>query len=300
MALRLLFLFQQAQYAQFSLLKSAPFCKLLAGLDSTNKSATSLLLLYDSPSVLATLSTPPSFLLFPISFLLFESLWKIWQELPSLSSCSIRLQWVLDTRFSWGTTRLISWPDGEHYPCLLQTLVVSLLLSLVSTLVFSRTGGALFNLNSLTHRFPRIPPRNLCSLVMLAVFSLVFLQRHSLLLSSYFSKIGRIENLCSACGHLSSHSALSSYGLFASLALWRLGLFTISGPGPGELLYFWGSMDFRHAPIPQKGSGNNSKNNTWLFLLLSYFRLNLVSQTLRSLHQWFVSILEWQIATARK
>ena len=51
---------------------------------------------------------------------------------------------------------------------------------------------------------------------------------HSLLLSSYLSRIGRIENpCCSACGHsvpghLSSHSALSSYGLFAPLTLWRL------------------------------------------------------------------------------
>ena len=47
--------------------------------------------------------------------------------------------------------------------------------------------------------------------------------RRSLLLSSYPSRIGRIENPnCSAYEHLSSHSALSSYGLFAPLALWRL------------------------------------------------------------------------------
>ena len=46
---------------------------------------------------------------------------------------------------------------------------------------------------------------------------------HSLLLSSYLFKIGRIKNpSCSACGHLSCHSALSSYGLFAPLTLWRL------------------------------------------------------------------------------
>ena len=45
----------------------------------------SLLLLYDSRAVLATMSFPPSFL-FP------QSLWHIWQELSSLSSCSIRLQ----------------------------------------------------------------------------------------------------------------------------------------------------------------------------------------------------------------
>ena len=47
----------------------------------------------------------------------------------------------------------------------------------------------------------------------------------SLLQSSYLSRTGRIENpSCSACGHpshLSSHSALSSYGLLVSLYLWQ-------------------------------------------------------------------------------
>ena len=78
-----------------------------------------------------------------------------------------------DTRFSPGTMRLMSWPDGQCYSRLLQALVVSLL-SLVSTLLFSRTGGVLSHRNSLTHKFPRFQPRNLCSLVMLAVFSLVY------------------------------------------------------------------------------------------------------------------------------
>ena len=52
----------------------------------------SLVLLSDSRSVLAALSTPPS-------FLLFQSLWQIWQELSSLSFCSIRLQWVTGHSF---------------------------------------------------------------------------------------------------------------------------------------------------------------------------------------------------------
>ena len=47
----------------------------------------SLLLLPDSCSVLATLSSPPP-------FLLSQTLWQIWRELSSLSSCYIRLQWV--------------------------------------------------------------------------------------------------------------------------------------------------------------------------------------------------------------
>ena len=77
-----------------------------------------------------------------------------------------------DTRFSRATTRLMSWPDGKRYLFSQQSLVVSLLLSLVSTLVFSRTGGVLSHLNSSTHRFPRFPPRNLCFYIMLAVLSL--------------------------------------------------------------------------------------------------------------------------------
>ena len=158
-ALRPLFPFQQAQYVQVFLLRPAPFCMLFAGLSSTIKSAISLL----SSSCLAlVLSSPPS-------FLLSQTLWQIWQKRSSLSSCSIRLQC-----FSRGMTWLMSWPDGEHYSCSPQSLVVSLLLSLIPTLFFSRTGGVLSNISILTHRFPRLPPRNLCSLVMLAVSSLVF------------------------------------------------------------------------------------------------------------------------------
>ena len=82
----------------------------------------------------------------------------------------------LGTRFMWGTTQLMSWPDGKRLGALLTPSVIlcGLLLFLISTLVFSRTGGVLSHQNFLTHRFPRFPTRNLCSLVMLAVFSLVF------------------------------------------------------------------------------------------------------------------------------
>ena len=96
----------------------------------------------------------------------------------------------------------MSLPDGERCLRPPQPLVVSLLLSLVSTLVLSRTGGILSLQSILTHRFPQFPLRNLCSLVMLAVFSRC--NGHSLFLVSYLSRIGRIENSsCSACGHLS-------------------------------------------------------------------------------------------------
>ena len=46
-----------------------------------------------------------------------------------------------------------------------------------------------------------------------------------------------------------------------------------SGPDPGELPGFWGSMVFRHAPIPRKGSGKQQQqqHKVWakqLFLKL--------------------------------
>ena len=99
----------------------------------------SFLLVSDSHSVLTTLFCPPSFLLSQ----------TLWQELSSLSPCSTRLQWVPGHSFLPGNNA-----DEECYSCPLQSLVVSLLLSLVSTLAFSRTGGILSHQNSSTHRFP--------------------------------------------------------------------------------------------------------------------------------------------------
>ena len=84
---------------------------------------------------------------------------------------------------------------------------------------------------------------------------------HGLLLSSLLSRIGRSENpSCSACGHPSSHSALFSYELLAQLTLWRLYLSTTSGPDPGELLGFGGSMVFLHAPSLGRGRATTTTN----------------------------------------
>ena len=166
---RPLFSFRQAQYVQVFPLKPAPFCTLCAGLGSTNKPVISLLFSYYLTFVL---SSPPCPLLH-LSFCLKlcgRSGRNCLLSPPVLSNYN----GSPDTRFSWGMTRLISWPDGERYLRPLQSLVVSLLLSLTSTLIFSRTGGVLSHQSILTHRFPRFPPRNLCSLVMIAVSSLIY------------------------------------------------------------------------------------------------------------------------------
>ena len=166
-ALRPLFPFQQAQFAQVFPLKPTPFCTLFAGVGSTNKPANSLL--FSSYLILVLFS--PLCPLLRLSFYL---------KLCGRSGRNCLLCSVLsgyngspDICFSRGTTRLMSWPDGERYLHPLQSLVVSLLISLVYTLVFFRTRGVLSHRNPLTRRFPRFPPRNLCFLVMLAVSSLV-------------------------------------------------------------------------------------------------------------------------------
>ena len=168
-ALRPLFPFRQAQYVPVFPLKPAPFCTLFAGLGSTNKSAISLLFFFYLTLVP---SSPPCPFLHLFSYLKLcgRSGRNCLLSPPVLSGYN----GSPDTRFSRGTTRLTSWPDGVRCFRPPPSLVVSLLLSLVSTLVLSRTGNVLSHRSSLTHGFPQFPLRNLCSLVMLAVSSLVF------------------------------------------------------------------------------------------------------------------------------
>ena len=82
--------------------------------------------------------------------------------------------------------------------------------------------------------------------------------RHSLLLSSYLTRIGRTMNSsCSACEHPSQdtyHLILRS----PATNTWRRLLFgdsllsTTSGPGSGEFPGFWDSMVFHNAQILRK------------------------------------------------
>ena len=97
----------------------------------------------------------------------------------------------------------MSWPNGERYLRPLQSLVVPLLLSLVFTFFFSRTGGVLSRLNSSTRRFPRFPPRCLCSLITLGVFSLVYAATDT----AFCYALTSLNPSCSACGHSSQDTS---------------------------------------------------------------------------------------------
>ena len=108
-ATKSLFPFQQAQYVQVFLLKTAPFCKLFAGLGSTNKSTTFLLFSFYLTLALSSPSCP----------LLHLSLYL---NLSGRSGRNCLLSPVLsgyngspNTRFSREMTRLMNWPDGVRY-----------------------------------------------------------------------------------------------------------------------------------------------------------------------------------------
>ena len=260
-ALRPLFPFRQAQYVQVFPLKFAPFCTLFAGLGSTNKSAIPLLFFYYLTLVMSS-SPCPLFHLSSYLKLCGRSGSNCLLFPPVLSNYN----GFADTRFSWETTRLMSWRDEERHLRPPQSLVVSLLLSLVSTLVFSRTGGILSHQNSSTPRFPRFPPRNLCSLVMLAVSSLVFAATDTAFFLVVIS-IGLAESRIFPAAPVDTRprTPLISFctvqlgTLCAAHSLATLCQFTISGPDLGELPGFWGSTVLRHAPIFRKGLGNQQQ-----------------------------------------
>ena len=164
-ALRPLFPSQQAQYAQVFLLKPVPLSKLFADLGSINKSAAFLFFSFYLTLVLSSSLCP-----LRLSCYLNLSGRNCLLSPPVLSGYN----GPLDTCFVWETMQLMSWPDGEHYLCPPQFLVVFFHLFLVSTHHFSLTGGVLSHQNSLTHRFPGFPSRNLCSLITLAMCFFAF------------------------------------------------------------------------------------------------------------------------------
>ena len=161
-ALRPLFPFQQAQYIQVFPPKPTPFCKLFAGLGGTNKSATSLLFTY----LALVLSSPPCSLLH-LFFYLKLSARNCLLSPPVLSGYN----GFPGTLFSRGTTRLMSWPDGERCLRSPQSFVVSLFISLVShSRLFTdwrRTVSSKFvdtQVPSVSTEEPALPPHARCVL----------------------------------------------------------------------------------------------------------------------------------------
>ena len=278
MALRPLFPFRQAQYLQVFLLKLAPFCTLFAGLGSTNKPAISLLFPY---YLILVLFLPPCLSLH-LSFYLKlcgRSGRNYLLSPPVLSDCN----GSPETRFSWEMTRLMSWPDGEHYLRPPQPLVVfSPFISRIHFCLFSDWRHTV----SLKFFDMQVPSISTEKLVLprhaRCVLSRLHCNGHSLLLGSYLYRIGRIKNpSCSVCGHPSQDTSYLilhcpargclSCSLFGdSLFLYNLW----SRPwGVARLLGlhgFWSPCSPFVFPIPRKGLGNQQQQQQ-VIIRKSYF-----------------------------
>ena len=153
----------------------------------------SFILLSDSRSVLTTLSPPPS-------FLLSQTLWQIWQKLSS-----IRLQWIPGHSFLPGNdtpeelARRGALLAPSPIPCSLFSIISRIHSRLISD--WRRTVSSKYfdtQVSSISTEELVLPHHARC------VLSRLRCNGHSLLLGSYLSRIGRIENPSFiACRHSS-------------------------------------------------------------------------------------------------
>ena len=144
----------------------------------------SSLLSSDSRSVLTTLSTPPS-------ILLSQTLWQMWQEPSSLSSCSIRLQWVpghsflLRNNMADELARRGVLLVPPQFPCSLSPFISRIHSRLISD--WRHTVSSKYfdtQVSSISTEELVLPCHTRC------VLSRLHCNGHSLLLGSYLSRIG--------------------------------------------------------------------------------------------------------------
>ena len=197
-ALRPHFPFQQAQYTQVFLLRPAQFCMLFAGLISSINSAISLLYF----SYLALVQSFSPFFLLP------QTLWQIWQELSSLYSCFIRLQWIPGHSFLRGNDAADEL--ARRGALLAPSVILCSLSPLISRIHFFRFSDWRRTVSSkffkqvplISNEELVLPRHDRCALYRLRC------NEHSFSLSSYLSRIGRIESpSCSACRHSSQDTS---------------------------------------------------------------------------------------------
>ena len=272
-ALRPLFPFRQAQYAQVFPLKPAPFCTLFAGLGSTNKSAISLLFCYYLTLILFS---PPCPLLHLSSYL------KLCGRsgrncLLSPPVLTIRLQWVPGHLFLPGNNvadelarrGVLLAPSA--IPCSLSPLISRIHSRLISD--WRRTVSSKFfdtQIPSISTEELVLPRHARC------VLSRLRCNGHSLLLGSYLSRIGRIENpSCSACGHSSQDTSYlilhcpATHTLRRSLFSDSLSLYNLCFR-PWEVARLLELYVLPPCIHPSKESGNSNNNNRKINFIMTW------------------------------